>query len=165
MNYYKLFTLLKIILLFLCYMNLILKKVNSKNLYPIRSKVLRANSNYEYCKFEGDERLESIHIGVYKNQKIVAGVSLIKNKSTKIDLLNCYQLRGMCVLYDYQKKSIGQKLLEYSEETCRNLNVNYIWMNAREKATGFYTKFNYKSLGDAFIIQGIGLHSFFYKKL
>ena len=97
-------------------MNLILKKVNSKNLYPIRSKVLRANSNYEYCKFEGDERLDSIHIGVYKNQKIVAGVSLIKNKSTKIDLLNCYQLRGMCVLYDYRKKSIGQKLLEYSDE-------------------------------------------------
>ena len=129
MNYYKLFTLLKIILLFLCNMNFILKKVNSKNLYPLRSKVLRANSNYEHCKFEGDERLESIHIGVYKNQKIVAGVSLIK------------------------------------EETCRNLNVNYIWMNAREKATGFYTKFNYKSLGDAFIIQGIGLHSFFYKKL
>ena len=79
-------------------MNLILKKVNSKNLYPIRSKVLRANSNYEYCKFEGDERLDSIHIGVYKNQKIVAGVSLIKNKSTKIDLLNCYQAIKIIVI-------------------------------------------------------------------
>ena len=146
-------------------MDLILKKVNSKNLLPVRSKVLRSNSSYEHCKFEGDERLDSIHIGAYKNNTIVGGVSIIKNISTKIDLVNCYQLRGMCVLDVYQKKGIGRKLLENAEKICKNLNVNYIWMNAREKSVDFYIKFNYICLEETYIIQGIGIHSFLYKKL
>jgi len=165
MNYYKLFTLLKIILLFLCYMNLILKKVNSKNLYSLRSKVLRDNSSYEFCKFEGDESLDSVHIGAYIKNTIVGGVSLIKKKSTKNNLENCYQLRGMCVLDNYQQKGIGQKLLEKSEKICENLNVNYVWMNAREKAVDFYVKNNYLDLKETYFIKGIGIHSFLYKKL
>jgi len=46
-------------------MDLVLKKVNSKSLFSIRSKILRNNSSYEFCKFEGDESLDSIHIGAY----------------------------------------------------------------------------------------------------
>ena len=146
-------------------MDILVKKVKSTELLEIRSKVLRNSSNYEFCKFVGDNMKSSIHIGVFNDKKIIGGVSLIKNNSNYKNLTNCYQLRGMCVLKDFQKKGIGIKMLIEAEEICRNLSVNYIWMNAREKATGFYTKFNYKSLGDAFIIQGIGLHSFFYKKL
>ncbi|KRO87331.1 MAG: hypothetical protein ABR90_03055, partial [Cryomorphaceae bacterium BACL29 MAG-121220-bin8] len=133
--------------------------------FPIRSKVLRNNSIYKYCEFEGDERLDSIHIGAYKKNTIIGGVSLIKNKSTKMKLENCYQLRGMCVLDYYQNIGIGQKLLENSEKICKKLNVNYIWMNAREKAVDFYIKFNYLDLGESYIIEGVGKHSFLYKKL
>ena len=80
-------------------------------------------------------------------------------------LENCYQLRGMCVLDYYQNIGIGQKLLENSEKICKKLNVNYIWMNAREKAVDFYIKFNYLDLGESYIIEGVGKHSFLYKKL
>ena len=146
-------------------MDLILKKVNSKNLFSVRSKVLRNNASYEYCKFEGDDRTDSIHIGAYQNNVILGGVSLIKNKSTRIELKNCYQLRGMCVLKNSQKKRIGQKLLQSAEKTCRNLNVDYIWMNAREKAVNFYLKLNYTDLGQTYIIEGIGKHSCLYKNL
>jgi len=71
----------------------------------------------------------------------------------------------MCVLDDYQQKGIGQKLLEKSEKICENLNVNYIWMNAREKAVDFYVKNNYLDLEETYFIKGIGTHSFLYKKL
>ena len=39
-------------------MDILVKKVKSTELLEIRSKVLRNSSNYEHCKFEGDERLD-----------------------------------------------------------------------------------------------------------
>lgn len=71
----------------------------------------------------------------------------------------------MCVLKNFQKKGIGHKLIQSAEKTCRNLNVDYIWMNAREKAVDFYLKLNYIDLGQTYIIKGIGKHSCLYKNL
>ena len=36
-------------------MSLIIKKVECKDLYPLRNKVLRNNKGIQYCKFDGDE--------------------------------------------------------------------------------------------------------------
>tara|TARA_B100000768_G_C11280341_1_gene378221 strand:- start:3735 stop:4178 length:444 start_codon:yes stop_codon:yes gene_type:complete len=146
-------------------MDILVKKVKSTELLGLRSKVLRNNSNYEFCKFDGDNIKSSIHIGAYKGKKIIGGVSLIKNNSNYKNLTNCYQLRGMCILEDFQKKGIGIKILNEAEKRCKNLKIENIWMNAREKAANFYLKLNYIDLGIRYEIAGIGLHYFLYKKL
>ena len=146
-------------------MDIVLKKVNSNDLLPIRSKILRNNANYDYCKYKGDNLDSSFHIGAYVSNKIVGGVSVIKKKSTYKNLTNSYQLRGMCVLEDFQKKGIGEKILKEAEKHCKILKIKNIWMNARVKAANFYLKLNYIDLGFRYKIKGIGLHYFLYKKL
>ena len=146
-------------------MDIVLKKVNSNDLLPIRSKILRNNANYDYCKYKGDNLDSSFHIGAYVSNKIVGGVSVIKKKSTYKNLTNSYQLRGMCVLEDFQNKGIGEKILKEAEKHCKILKIKNIWMNARVKAANFYLKLNYIDLGFRYEIKDIGLHYFLYKKL
>ncbi|MFL2666147.1 MAG: GNAT family N-acetyltransferase [Flavobacteriaceae bacterium] len=146
-------------------MDIVLKKVDSNDLLPIRSKILRNNANYDYCKYKGDNLDSSFHIGAYINNKIVGGVSVIKKKSNYKNLTNSYQLRGMCVLENFQKKGIGEKILKEAEKHCKILKIKNIWMNARVKAANFYLKLNYIDLGFRYEIKGIGLHYFLYKKL
>ena len=146
-------------------MDILVKKVKSTELLEIRSKVLRNSSNYEFCKFVGDNMKSSIHIGVFNDKKIIGGVSLIKNNSNYKNLTNCYQLRGMCILKDFQKKGIGIKMLIEAESLCKNLNIENIWMNAREKAANLYLKLNYIDSKIHYEIAGIGLHYFLYKNL
>jgi len=146
-------------------MDVILKKVNVSELLPIRSKILRNNASFNYCKYKGDNLDNSFHIGAYLNNKIVGGVTLIKNKSTYKKLTNCYQIRGMCVLEDFQKKGIGEKILIEAEKHCKILKIQNVWMNARVKAANFYLKLNYIDLGFRYEIEGIGLHYFLYKEL
>ena len=146
-------------------MEVVLKTVNSKELLEIRSKVLRNNSNFKYCKFSGDNKKSSIHIAALKNNRVIGGVSLLKNKSSHLNLKNCFQLRGMCVLKEFQNNGIGNKLLLEAERYCISFKINNLWMNAREKALNFYLSSNYKDLGISYEIEGIGLHYFLYKKL
>lgn len=146
-------------------MDVILKIVSSNELLNIRSKVLRNNAIHENCKFDGDNKKSSIHIGAYINAKIVGGISIIKNNSKYKELKNCYQLRGMCVLNNFQNNGIGNKILKVAEKQSKILGVNNIWMNARIKAADFYIKSNYIDLGIRYKIKGIGLHCFLYKEL
>ena len=146
-------------------MSVSLKKVAANKLFEIRRKILRNNNSYKDCQFEGDNKNSSVHIGAFINDVIIGGVSLLKNKSIHKDLKNCYQLRGMCVLKNFQNHGIGIKLLNEAERYCSDSGVNNIWMNARKNAAVFYLKSNYIDLGIRYEIKGIGQHHFLYKKL
>tara|TARA_B100001094_G_C18172832_1_gene796146 strand:- start:2125 stop:2568 length:444 start_codon:yes stop_codon:yes gene_type:complete len=146
-------------------MDILLKKVSSSELLDIRSKVLRNNASHENCKFNGDNKKSSIHIGAYINDKIIGGISIIKNNSNYKELKNCYQLRGMCVLDSFQNNGIGNKILSEAEKECKNSKIINIWMNARIKAAPFYLRSNYIDLGIRYDIKDIGLHCFLYKEL
>ena len=137
-------------------MSVSLKKVAANKLFEIRRKILRNNTSYKDCQFEGDNKNSSVHIGAFINDVIVGGVSLLKNKSIHKDLKNCYQLRGMCVLKNFQNHGIGIKLLNEAERYCSDLGVNNIWMYARKNSAAFYLKSNYIDLGIRSEIKGIG---------
>jgi ribosomal protein S18 acetylase RimI-like enzyme len=71
----------------------------------------------------------------------------------------------MAVLQDYQKKGIGEMLVNCIEKELKNNTVTIIWCNARELAVNFYKKIGYTTLGDMFEIIGVGAHFFMFKKI
>lgn len=146
-------------------MCLIIKKVKSEDLYLLRNKVLRNNKGIQYCKFEGDENESTAHFAAFKENLIIGGVSLIKNNTNKIKSLSNIQLRGMAVYKIYQKNKIGSLLLKKVESFCININIDFIWMNARLEAIEFYLKQGYVKTKKSFNIEGVGKHYFLYKKL
>ena len=60
--------------------------------------------NPSKCIYPGDDDNTSFHIGAYIDGILVGGVSIIKNKCSYIDFPNCYQLRGLFVDFNHQKK-------------------------------------------------------------
>tara|TARA_B100001057_G_scaffold61747_1_gene55088 strand:+ start:261 stop:704 length:444 start_codon:yes stop_codon:yes gene_type:complete len=144
---------------------IIVKKVDAQDLLPVRSKVLRNNAAFNFCKYDGDNSPNSVHVGAYIEKTLIGGVSLIKNDSSYLNLNNCYQLRGMCVDDKYQKRGIGKKILKFAEKCAKDLNTSNLWMNARIIAVKFYAKLNYVDSNIKYDIKGIGLHHFMYKKI
>ena len=146
-------------------MKIQIKIINSYELHDIRSKVLRNELDPKMCTFEGDTRINSIHIGAFNNNKILGGVSLIKNNCDENGEVGCFQLRGLCVYNEFQNHGIGTKIIHKIENIITEMNIKYVWMNARESAVKFYLNLGYTNSNKSKIIGNIGLHYMLYKYL
>ena len=146
-------------------MKIQIKIINSYELHDIRSKVLRNGLDPKMCTFEGDTRINSIHIGAFNNNKILGGVSLIKNNCDENGEVGCFQLRGLCVYNEFQNHGIGTKIIHKIENIITEMNIKYVWMNARESAVKFYLNLGYTNSNKSKIIGNIGLHYMLYKYL
>ena len=134
-------------------------------LHDIRSKVLRNGLDPKKCTFDGDTKKSSIHIGAFNNSKILGGVSLIKNNCDENGEVGCFQLRGLCVYNEFQNHGIGTKIIHKIENIITEMNIKYVWMNARESAVKFYLNLGYTNSNKSKIIGNIGLHYMLYKYL
>ena len=146
-------------------MKIQIKIINSNVLYDIRSKVLRNGLDPKRCTFDGDNKKSSIHIGAFNNNKIIGGVSLIKNNCNENGEVGCFQLRGLCVYNEYQNCGVGTRIIRKIEDIIYEKNIKYIWMNARESAVKFYLNLGYTNSKKSNIIRNIGLHYMLYKYL
>ncbi len=138
-------------------MEMFFKTISASEAYPCRRMVLRENKGPIEVPFQGDDDEDSIHFAAVIGGNIVAVLSALPIKKHQ------YQFRGMAVLQDYQANNIGKKLLQYAEIHLIGKDCESIFLNAREKAVGFYLKNNYLIQGDAFEIKGIGTHYFMIK--
>lgn len=142
-----------------------LKKIDIKNVYPIRNAVLRKGKPIESCHFIDDEKETTIHFGIEFKNNIVGVVSVFAQKSDLFYEKNQFQIRGMAILEKFQQKGFGKLLLNKAETYCNEVNSDIIWFNAREKAVPFYKKLNYIVIGKPFVIENIGIHYTMFKKL
>jgi len=68
---------------------------------------------------------------------------------------NAAQVRYMAVGSGFQGEGFGLEVLRSLEQVARKENWNYIFLNARENALGFYEKCGYRIEGDAESYLGI----------
>ena len=146
-------------------MKIRIKIINSYELHDIRSKVLRNGLDPKMCTFDGDTRENSIHIGAFNKNKIIGGVSLIKNNCKINNEKKCFQLRGLCVYDKFQNHGIGTQVISKIENIITKKNTKYIWMNARESAIKFYLNLGYINSNKTKIVRNVGLHYMLYKYL
>ena len=105
------------------------------------------------------------HFGLYFEKQLVAIISSFKVQNKLFSEENQYQIRGMAVLDEFQKKGFGEALLNYCENEIKLKKGNLIWFNARKTAVGFYKKSGYKILGDRFEIPDVGPHYILFKTI
>lgn len=141
------------------------KIITSETTFSVRNPVLRPNQPIESCVFDGDNLPSTTHIGFYENQKLVGVVSLFAKSNLNWAIKYQYQMRGMAVLNDFQKKGIGEQLITAVINFAREEKIQLIWFNARKNAVPFYEKLNFHTYGTAFEIEGIGTHYLMYRML
>lgn len=143
----------------------IIKNISTAETYFVRQPVLRKGRSIESCHFEGDDLETTQHFGLFLSQILVGIISLFKKSSPVFSEKNQFQIRGMAVLENHQKKNFGKALIVHVEEECKNKDVDLIWFNARSAATGFYEKMGYQKVGFYFEIPDVGEHITMFKKI
>jgi GNAT superfamily N-acetyltransferase len=141
-----------------------IKQIAALETFPVRHPVLRAEKTIESCHFDGDNLETTTHFGLFDKNNLIGVISIFEAKNNLFVKEKQYQIRGMAVLEQYQKKGFGEMLILNSEKHCIGQNANLIWFNARKEAIGFYEKMRYKVKGLPFQIKGVGEHVVMFKK-
>lgn len=146
-------------------MKIEIKEVDVAVILPIRQKVLREGKPIEMCKMPGDNLESSVHLGLYCENELTGIASLMVDAHPDFPDLSQLRLRGMAVLPKFQKKKLGELLIEETVTIAEKNHANLLWFNAREAAVGFYEKFGFSVKGNRFFIEDVGNHFLMYKKL
>jgi ribosomal protein S18 acetylase RimI-like enzyme len=142
-----------------------IKKITALETFPVRHPVLRADKSIDSCHFDGDNLETTSHFGLFDKNNIIGVISIFEAKNNLFAAEKQYQIRGMAVLEEHQKKGFGEKLILNSEKYCSVQKANLIWFNARKKAIGFYEKMGYQVKGLPFEISEVGKHVIMFKKM
>lgn len=146
--------------------NVEIHEISSEETFVIRQKVLRPGKPVIQCCFEGDQALDTFHLGAFFQDKLIGVASFMKNSNPLFSPHNQYQLRGMAILESFKKQGIGAQLLKTGEsKICSILEEPTLWFNARTTAVGFYEKFDYQIKGEEFEIPEVCKHIVMFKKL
>ena len=136
--------------------------ISSSDTFAVRHPVLREGRPIEDCVFDHDDDPETFHLGLFIEDELLAVVTYIKNDYPELKGSQ-YQLRGMAVLKNCQKRGFGNLLIQKGEDILKQKQVEKVWCNAREHAVNFYNKNGFEIIGKPFVIPKIGLHYVMYK--
>lgn len=142
-----------------------IQNISSESTFIVRNPVLREGKPVESCRFEGDDLETTFHFGLFIDEKLIGVISLFKNKNAIFNIENQFQIRGMAVLQEHQKKGYGALLVKHCEAFLIDQKCNLIWFNARENAVLFYKKLGYNKIGSPFSIADIGIHYIMKKEI
>ena len=141
-----------------------IKKISSSEALPIRHLVLRKGQAIEKCIYLNDDSETTSHFGLYENDTLSAIISVFQTKNKIFTDEKQFQIRGMAVLENHQKKGFGAALVRHVEAYLKKQKQYTIWFNARNIAVGFYEKMDFVKIGVPFEIDTIGVHYIMYKK-
>lgn len=142
-----------------------IKKISALETFPVRHPVLRAEKPIKSCHFEGDDLETTAHFGLFDGNNLIGVISIFEAKNKLFPDERQFQIRGMAVLHEHQKKGLGAALINHCEKYCLDNNADLIWFNARTEATGFYEKMHYQKIGTSFDIKDVGEHFIMFKKI
>ncbi len=101
--------------------------------------------------FPGDENDSTIHLLALLDNELVGCASLFVDDSDAI------QLRGMAVALPWQRRGIGNRIVETAKEIAISKGKS-LWCNARFPAIGFYARQGWIQFGPFFDIPIVGPH-------
>jgi len=142
-----------------------IKKINTFDTIIVRHPVLRLGKPIKSCHFDGDDLPTTSHFGLFLENKLVGVISAFQVKNKLFSEEIQYQIRGMAVLEEFQKRGFGEQLLQFCENEIRIKKGELIWFNARQTALGFYKKLGYAIIGGQFEIPDVGPHYVLFKKI
>ncbi|MEZ5007342.1 MAG: GNAT family N-acetyltransferase [Chitinophagales bacterium] len=115
----------------------------------LRDRILRQPLGLQFSKEELLQENDSHHL-VYLEKGEVIGVIVMR----PIDE-NIFKMRQVAIDSIWQRKGIGQTLVNFSETFSKLKNRSKIILHARDTAIPFYQKLGYQTVGNEFVEVGI----------
>jgi GNAT superfamily N-acetyltransferase len=122
----------------------------------LRWRVLRAGLPRQTAIFEGDEEPTTRHLAAVLDGRVVGCATLLRRPWMNQP---AWQLRGMAVDPQHQRRGIGTLLLQAIEGIVRaEPHSLQLWCNARTPAIEFYRRHGWQRVGQEFVIPTAGPH-------
>ncbi len=107
----------------------------------VRWPVLRAGMPRESAIFPGDEAPETRHLGAFVENDLKGVVTIYPAEfPDQLGAVGSWQLRGMGVLPEAQRRGIGEALLRACLREAAAAGGRLMWCNARVTAAAFYAR-------------------------
>jgi predicted GNAT family N-acyltransferase len=120
---------------------LFIEQITPHLTWQLRRDVLYPGEYKHNMEMEEDNH--GYHFGAFKDNKLVAVVSLFKHSDD-------WQFRKFAVSADMQKTGVGTQLLNYITNLVVQEHGTRLWCNARLSAVGFYERFGFTQTGKIF---------------
>lgn len=141
--------------------------ISAQETLPLRSLVLRDGLPEEQCLFDHDTIPSTLHMGYFtEDGQLTCILTLMKENHGKLPNKPSYRLRGMATHPDHLRKGHAKALLSAAINYLKDqLQIDYLWFNARTIAFPFYESMGFEFMSDEFDIPGIGPHKEMFKML
>lgn len=138
--------------------------ISAEQTLPLRSLVLRNGLPEAECMFDHDTLPTTFHLGYYiEENELTCILTCMKENHGKL-AKDAYRLRGMATHPAHRRKGYAAELLNACISHLQNqLNIEYLWFNARTIAFPFYEALGFEFISDEFDIPGIGTHREMFK--
>ena len=135
-----------------------IRQIDSKDTYKIRQKILRPDGEINECKFDGDDKEVTFHLGAFIDENLCSVASFYLDTHPDIKDEYQFRLRGMATLEDFQSQGLSRALLKTAFPLIKKNHINTLWCNARKSAIGFYEKVGFETISAEFDIPKVGPH-------
>jgi GNAT superfamily N-acetyltransferase len=122
-----------------------IEQIRHEMTWRLRQKVLYPEGKLR--EMEMDEDANGYHFGAFKNDELVATVSLFQKDDN-------FQFRKFAVEPEEQNTGIGSALLNYITNFAKREGGKTLWCNARLTAVSFYLKHGFEHTGKLFAKNG-----------
>lgn len=113
----------------------------------------------------GDDHPEGFHLGAFIGGACIGIASFRPEAGPLLPGENQYRLRGMATHPAHQGTGVGSAILRSAIALLRGRQAGLLWCNAREVALSFYVHNGFRTEGEPFLIEGIGIHHLMYRAL
>ena len=122
-------------------------KEEFKRYYHLRWKLLRAPWNQAEGSEVDDIEDQCFHIMAVDDKNEVIGIARLQfNSTTEV------QIRYKAVTESYERQGIGRELIKAVERRAKESSHEYIVLDAREPAVGFYQKLGYAVIEKSYLL-------------
>ena len=115
----------------------------------LRRKILKVPLGIEFTFSELKDEWKQIHVAAYGIYKLLACLVLEPINEHEI------KMKQVAVDVSIQSRGIGTRLVQISEDLCKEKGYKKIVLNARDTAIPFYLRLDYKKVGKQFVEVGI----------
>jgi GNAT superfamily N-acetyltransferase len=132
------------------------RRAELSEIFQVRWEVLRPGAPREAAVFPGDDLPTTIHVGAFDGAR---NICCATGTRAEWEGRPAWQLRGMGVVADWQRRGVGQLALAKLVELAREAwPVDTMWCNAREEAVKFYEGLGWRLASGQFMVEGVGPH-------
>lgn len=141
-----------------------IKRIEAFETYPLRLKVLSHNS-IDDCKYKGDFKQNTLHIGAFKENEIIGVASFFCEKHKELPPQKMYRLKGLAIDPNHQNQLRGQTLILFGENLLRQQDTEIIWCTTKISNIPYYHHLGFYESDYVFNHPNKGLHILMYKNI